>query len=255
MKKILMLILLLVIALPLMGREYESPMSIYKDNYFLSGDKIEDQVIFQISAKFDPFYPLDLGAYFAYTQKSHWKIYDNSAPFKENNYMPEVFFQFTSGKNIFNNAVIPGVDYIKASPIFHKSNGLEGAESRSINTYYGEMQVSAGEVLNIGASGKVFAYYNKSRKNEDINKYNKNYEANIFLKLRSKNVMYLDKEEINVRFAGNPTGNGWYEAEFKFRILTTYVQPKLFIQFRSGYDEFLINYNEKQKSLRAGLVF
>lgn len=232
--------------------DYESPMTKYKDNYFIAGN---EDVKFQVSAKYNIFYPFDSGIYFGYTQKSWWKIYDSSSPFYETNYMPEAFIQFESGRNMFGDAVIPGIDYIKVSPIFHKSNGQDEADNRSLNLYYGEIQVSAGDIVNIGASGKVFGYYNKAKENYDINKYNKNYEANIFIKLKSKNVQYLDKEELNIRFAGNPAGNGWYEVEFKVRILTTYVQPKLFFQFRNGYDEFLINYNEKHKSFRAGLVF
>lgn len=237
------------------AKEWENPMQPYKDNYIITGDSEEDQVKFQLSIRYNLFYPSKTGINFAYTQKSYWRIYDDSSPFVETNYMPEAFYIFESGDNLFNNYVIPYVDFIKVAPIFHKSNGRDGLESRSMNNYYGEMQVSYGDTVNIGVSGKVYGYYNTDKSNRDINDYNKNYEANVFLKLRSKRVQYLDKEEINVRFAGNPADKGWYEAELKFRILTTYVQPRFFIQFRDGYDEFMINYGEKNRAIRAGLVF
>jgi outer membrane phospholipase A len=255
MKKIFILMLFILIALPLFSKEFESPMSPYKDNYIISGDTEEDQVKLQISVKYNLFYPAKTGINFAYTQRSYWRIYDDSSPFVETNYMPEAFYIFESGNNIFGNYVIPYVDYIKASPIYHKSNGRDGLDSRSMNIYYGEIQVSYGDAINIGASGKVYGYYNKAKENEFINDYNKNYEANVFIKHRSRTVQFLDKEEINVRFAGDPTGKGWYEAELKFRILTTYVQPRFFIQYRDGYDEFMINYTEKNRAIRAGLVF
>ena len=104
------------------GKEYESPMSMYKDNYFIAGGT-DDQVKFQVSAKYNIFYPANIGVYVAYSQTSWWKLYDYSSPFYESNYMPEAFWEFTSGDNCFNNYKMPYVDYIRISPIYHRSNG------------------------------------------------------------------------------------------------------------------------------------
>ena len=254
MKKLLF-ILLLFIAVPLFSKEYESPMTPYQDNYIITGDSEEDQVKFQFSAKYNIFYPFNSGIYFGYTQRSYWRIYDDSSPFVETNYMPEAFYRFESGNNMFKDYVIPGVDYIQASPIEHKSNGRDMEDSRSINRYYGQVQLSVGQLVNAGVNVKVFGYYNKAKENADINDYNKNYEADVFLKLRSTSVKYLDKEEIHFKFGGDPTDKGWYAVEGRIRILSTYVQPKLFFQYRKGYDEFMINYSEKQESFRAGFIF
>jgi len=253
--KRMIFILLILIAATAWGKEFESPMTPYQDNYIITGDREDDQVKFQFSAKYNLFYPFNSGVYFGYTQRSYWRIYDDSSPFVETNYMPEAFFRFESGNNFLKDKVIEGLDFIQISPICHKSNGRDGLDSRSINTYYGQIQLSAGDVFNIGVNVKGFGYWDKAKENKDINDYSKNYEAGIFIKHRSKTVKYLDKEELHFKFSGDPTEKGWYMVEGKFRILSTYVQPKLFFQFREGYDEFMINYFEKQKSFRVGFIF
>lgn len=253
MRKIIAIVLIFL-ATQGFAKEFESPMSPYQDNYIIAGDS-DDQVKFQFSAKYNLFYPFNSGLYFGYTQRSFWKLYDDSSPFVETNYMPEGFYRFESGNNSFKDYVIPYIDYIQVSPIAHKSNGRDGLDSRSINIYYGQIQFSKGEVVNVGANVKVFGYYNKAKENADINDYNKNYEADIFIKLRSKTVLYLDKEELHLKFGGNPMDKGWFAVEARVRILSTYVQPKLFFQYREGYDEFMINYNEKTKSIRVGVIF
>lgn len=257
MKKLFISIIIALMVYPLYAEKkgYQSPMSLYNDNYFITGDKNDEQVKFQFSAKYNLLYPFNTGIYFGYTQRSWWKIYDKSSPFVETNYMPEIFLRFEPGDNIANDIKIPLIDYIQISPIFHKSNGQQGDTSRSINTYYGQIQMSYGEVVNVGFNAKYYKYYNVSRKNKDINDYNRNYEATVFLKLRSKNVLYFDKEELRVTFAGDPRDKGYYQIEGAFRILTSYIQPRIFFQYRNGYDEWLVNYNKKEEVCRLGFVF
>lgn len=255
MKKSILIILMCIISLNIYAKEYQNPMTPYQDNYFISGDEKEDQVKFQFSAKYNLLYPFNTGIYFGYTQLSYWKIYDKSSPFSETNYMPEAFYLFESGNNIFNDYIIPYVDHIKLSPFFHRSTGMDDYRNRSENKYYGEIQLSTGDVYNIGARGKIFGYYQKALENKDINDYHKNYQAEVFFKIRSKKVLYLDKEEISVTWGGNPSDKGYYRVQIAFRLLTTYIQPRIFVQYYKGYDEFMINYNQKTEAIRAGFIF
>ena len=254
MKKTFISLCIILVSITVLAeqKEYENPMSTYHENYFIMGDE-NDQTKFQVSAKYALFYPSKVGLYAGYTQRSLWNTYDKSTPFAETNYMPEMFYRIENNNNLFDwNLVI--IDYIQLSPIFHKSNGRDGLDSRGINTYYGQIQLSYGEVYNIGVNIKGFNYYTKSKKNSDIEDYQGYYEADVFFKLRSKNVQYLDKEELHVKF-GSGKDKGWVCGEMSFRILTTYVQPKLFIQVYHGYGEWIIDYNKKDTTIRAGLVF
>jgi len=241
------------------GAEYEESVTKYKDNYFLFGDK-EAQTKVQVSVKYNILYPSETGFNLGYTQTSNWIVYSGRDTFYTM-YQPEAFFNFESGKNIFKDYIIPYVDYIQVSPICHNSTGVEGDNHRSINIYYAQVQASIGDVYNFGLNLKGFGYYTIADKNKDIRDYKGYYEAKLFFKLKSKTVEYLDKEELAFSFGGydksdyDHTRKGWFCVEARFRIITTYVQPKLFCQFYRGYDEFMVQYNKKTNSVRVGLVF
>ena len=253
MRKFLIGLLLILITVSVVAREKEDVMTAYQDNYFLFGDN-EHQTKFQISAKFNLIYPSETGLYGAFTMKTHWFVYGRDTMFST--YMPEVLYRFESGKNLFNDFVIPYIDFIQISPECHNSTGIEDPSlHRSVNMYYAQAQTSIGDVYNFGINLKIFGYYNMDAENLDINKYKKNYEADIFFKLKSKTVQYLDKEEFHCKFTGNPIGNGSFTLEAKFRILTSRVEPKIFIQYCRGYGEFMVDYNKKDEVVRAGLVF
>ena len=233
--------------------EYLSPMTLYKDNYFTAGS-MKDQLKFQISAKYNIFYPADTGLYFGYTQISWWKAYNDADTFSSN-YQPEGFYLVESKKNIFADADLGIIDYIQVSPIQHSSTGVEGDDHRSINIFYGQIQLSAGEVFNFGTNLKAFGYYFRCDQNRDINDYRRNYEADFFFKLKSKSNWYVDKYELHFRCSGNPFGKGYYMAEAIAQIFTSKVQPKLFVQFSDGYGVNMVKYNRKVQELRAGILF
>lgn len=235
-------------------KEFINPVSLYKTNYFATGDIKEDQVKFQLSIQYPLILPWEL-VYFGYTQLSYWRIYDKSSPFEETNYSPEVFFKIESKRNVFD-VDLKYIDYIQLSPIQHRSNGQPfGEKDRSENKYYGEIQASIGERYNFGGRLKVFGYYNVDEGNEDINDYHKYYSAAVFIKSKSVRVEGLEKESIEVSWGGNPWEKGWVQGEFSVRIITTYFQPRLFIQGYYGYDEFMVNYNKKTKAIRVGFSF
>ena len=111
----------------------------YKKNYLLPAtynvNKIEDrnqfETAFQISIEKPMTYDLlgfneTISA--AYTQKSFWQTAEDSAPFRESNYEPEVFIQFPFKDNEVFKAY-------KLS-IMHSSNGRNDEESRSWKIAY-----------------------------------------------------------------------------------------------------------------------
>ena len=253
MRKFLISLLLILITVSVIAKEKEEIISTYKDNYFLFGNN-QDQVKFQLSVKYNLIYPSETGLYLGFTMIDHWMVYNGKDTMYQG-YMPEVFYRLESGKNLFNNLVIPYIDYFQCSPFNHHSTGVEGPLHRSMNMYYGQVQASIGDVYNFGVNVKVLGYYDISDMNPDINKYRKNYEADVFFKLKSRTVQFLDKEEFHCTVSGNPLGNGFYQLEAKVRIITSVIQPKFCIQYFSGYTQFFQTYNQKDESLRLGLVF
>lgn len=109
----------------------------YRPNYILFGDN-EDQVLFQFSFRFN-IWPTDdpLQVFLGYTQRSWWRLYDaeNSSPFTENNYSPELFFRYR-----FETAVLgEGFDQIQFG-YQHESNGEDSVRSRSWDRLYVEQR-------------------------------------------------------------------------------------------------------------------
>lgn len=116
---------------PILGKG----LSLYKANYFLplswSDESDEDgdsEAQFQISFK------QRIGhthVFVAYTQVSFWRIWDNedSRPFRETNFAPEIFYRWRAKKNPFGPLDVNlGFE--------HQSNGQSQPDSRSWNRIY-----------------------------------------------------------------------------------------------------------------------
>ena len=249
MKKLLCLIVFLLCLTPLFSSEYQSPLSMNRDNYFVAGND-EDQTKFQISIKGDLLF--GTGVYFGYTQTTWWQVYDG-ADTMSGNYQPEVFYRIDSKTNLFN-IDLKAIDFIQVSPFNHCSTGVEGADHRSINIYYGQMQVSSGGRVSIGDNIKVFGYYTQDEQNEDIEDYKGYYENDVFLKLNSATVEGMSLAELHFKHGGT-LSKGWLCVEARVTLFTNDVQPKLFVQYFYGYGENIVYYNVKDKSIYAGLIF
>ncbi|WP_353662007.1 phospholipase A [Hydrogenimonas sp. SS33] len=68
----------------------------------------------------------------AYTQRSFWQLYSASGPFRETNYMPELFATFPTSSEIDNTYGLKATKW----GFIHQSNGQEGYRSRSWNRLY-----------------------------------------------------------------------------------------------------------------------
>jgi len=231
----------------------ETSIRPHKENYFIAG---EDDVKFHISLKVNLLYPSATGLYFAYSEKAFWNIYDNSAPFREFNHNPEVFYMLEQNNNIFGNSDLWIIDHIILAPYEHISNGKDGEASRGLDRYYGEIQISIGEIWNSGIRAKVFNFYKTSSKNKDIDQYIGHYEGEFFIRRLCSNDPNISFHKLYIK--GGTDDNfkrGWVESGLIVTLLSDIIQPKLFINVFSGYCESLIDYNKKDTQIRAGLLF
>ena len=93
------------------------------------------EVVFQLSLKKQLSYNLFGWNEFitaAYTQKVWWQLYDESGPFRETNYQPEIFMTIPTTESLDESI---GLKAVKLGFI-HESNGQEGYRSRSWNRLY-----------------------------------------------------------------------------------------------------------------------
>lgn len=253
MKKLLLLQILAIIFISVALTAAETPFSINKDNYFISG---KEDVKIRVSAKYNLLYPFNLGIYMGYTEVAFWDIYKKSSPFREFNHNPEVFWLIKEGNNIFNNTDLSFIDFIKISPYEHMSNGKDGDASRSIDRTYAELQVSAGGKVNFGLRTKAWCFYGKSRKNRDIDEYIGHGEAELFAAVIGDMGKDFPLYKLYVKGGvGDSFDKGWVNAGFIFPIITAYIQPRIMIDIFHGYAESMIDYNKKDTQVRAGTVF
>ncbi len=114
--------------------------SINREAYAFSNDWTKDlkdteakfQMSFKVPLNFDSMFIDGDGLYFGFTLQSWWQVYANeiSAPFRETNYQPEVFYTTPLAWKVAggNTGFVLGIE--------HQSNGRSQALSRSWNRLY-----------------------------------------------------------------------------------------------------------------------
>ena len=119
--------------LPLTYNEKIQSYDIYQD--LTDEDKLQPvEVKFQLSFKIPllvDIAALPISAYFGYTQISFWQAYnsDNSSPFRETNYEPEIFAVWRTDKKLSHDWNFK----LATLNLTHQSNGQADSLSRSWN--------------------------------------------------------------------------------------------------------------------------
>lgn len=229
----------------------DSPaFSIFRDNYFITGSalgsmptKYISDAKFQVSFKYRIMNkPLiyDIYPYLAYTQKSFWDIFQNSAPFAESNYNPAFFlarpfFKDNEMKSLFTL----GVE--------HESNGRDSISgTRSWNF----ISMQCGFFLNpaLSAGIKLWAPF-ATEENPDLMDYIGYGEASLnWIIIQSKL-----SANLSARVGKLSEGKGNIKMELAYRPFRNRNQH-LLLQWYEGYAESLINYQQKVNMLRIGFV-
>lgn len=220
-----------------------SPMELYHENYFITGDK-EDYAKFQVSAKFALLKHYESGLFLSYTQISFWDIWSASSPFRENNYSPSVFIKSEDFLSDYLN-------YIQFGMYEHMSNGEDHADNRSIDRGYVETQWSYGTKLNIGINAKGLWYYGQAKENKEYASMSKYYTVKFFISFGEQTEENA-KDELYVKVSG------WNKGYQEYGIISRklpFMNPRLYVQVYHGYLESMINYNKCETKIRAGLIF
>lgn len=229
----------------------------YKDNYIVfgrartadgspafSGNRLDTK--FELGLTFNLFEEITnltflapLG--FGYSQRSWWDVSEDSQPFAEHNYNPEVFWRFDQpSRPLAGN--FPFVDIVG---IEHQSNGLQGSDSRSWDRAYvqKEFDVLPGFSVDL----KLWRVIGDEATNKDIADY---------LGQGAATFKYSPNDRTQLRLRvikGDEVEKYSYQFDVSYR--RPWVNSAFFISYYEGYGEALISYNRKTRSLRAGLYF
>lgn len=181
--------------------------------------------------------------WFGYTQRSFWQVYntDDSAPFRETNYEPEVFLRYQANLDI-GGGTLNGVTF----GLNHESNGQSDPRSRSWNRLVGSAAYSYGRWLLMVQPWWRIPESRSEDDNPDIERYLGH--ANYYL-IRK----FGEDRTLSVRLMNNLRSDNKTSVElgYSFPMGDT---VKGFFQYYNGYGESLIDYNERIQRFGLGIM-
>jgi outer membrane phospholipase A len=241
---------------PSMLQAFLADLSTYEPMYFLFGvDPGLEQSKFQLSFKYRLFNPEGLLArnapwlsdfYLAYSQRSIWDLKNDSKPFDDTSYMPEMFFQLPK--------INLDIDRVSAFGIRtgfqHESNGEGGDASRSTNYLYIKPILGIHLVgrYHLKVAPKIFTYVaNDNDTNADLDDYRGYFDLEVGIidpkGLALKSYFWWAREGATV------------QADVSYpmtRMLGENLNLYLYAQYFSGYAETLGRFNERNHAFRLG---
>lgn len=221
-------------------------------------DKNEAQ--FQISIKV-PVYKnfLSTGGdlFTAYTQNSYWQVYntEHSSPFRETNYMPELFLEWQPDKKLGDSTLVKS-----RFGFIHQSNGQDVGKSRSWNrteAYFLFKNENIHYGINIWHRWKEDpkdqndpAYPNITSGDDNPGLTDYIGDQKLFVRYDSKNYNVTLSHQNDI--FGYDINRGNTKLDLAFPSINSNFD--FFIRYFNGYGESLIDYDRKIERISFGIL-
>lgn len=206
----------------------------------------KQEVTFQLSFKaklWQDVFGKDMDLWFGYTQRSFWQLYNfnDSSPFRETNYEPEVLLNFRTHFSLLGLKA----RFIQLG-INHQSNGQSEPLSRSWNRIVANVGLERGDFSLLLKGWYKFPESVEEDDNPGINSYMGYGEvwAYYFLKKHRLAVMLRN----NLDFREN---HGAVQLEWSFPL---FAQIGGYVQYYLGYGESLLDYNHRVNRIGVGFI-
>lgn len=240
---------------PESGNAFLGNLSAYQPIYAAYGPGTDSDARLQLSFKYQLFgnagdvggdAPIVNGIHFGYSQHMFWDLGADSSPFRNIDFMPELFY-LQPAVDLGDGISLGGQLGVR-----HESNGQDEAQSRSANTIYlqpvGTFQ--AGD-FTVAVGPRLFFYVGDLEDNPDIRRYRGS--TGLFLEIGQDDGLRLTTQS-RFNFA---SGKGAIDGELSYpldRIVDTDLNLYVFGQGFAGYGENLLDYNRKTTRLRVGFA-
>lgn len=222
-----------------LGLKYYEPIyMLFTHDFTKKPDRKADELHFEFSFERPIAYnALGLGEKisFAYAQNSWWQITQDSAPFRESNYRPELYV----------SAPVPFADELKIGAM-HESNGKGGEESRSWNRLYAQSTWSAD---GFSITPRAWYAFWLDRTNEDIADYMGYGDLRASYTFGKQRLSALWRN--NLHFDGS--NRGAIELNYSFPIFNSGFYG--YLRYFNGYGESLADYKRSVNKIDIGLSF
>ena len=204
------------------------------------------EVAFQLSFKaklWQDVFGKEMDLWFGYTQRSFWQLYniDDSSPFRETDYEPEVLLNLRTRFSILGLKAL----FIQLG-LNHQSNGQSEPLSKSWNRIVANIGLERGDFSLLMKGWYHFPESVGENDNLRIDKYMGYGEvwAYYFLKKHRLAVMLRD----NLNFREN---RGAIQLEWSFSL---FAQIGGYIHYFLGYGESLLDYNHRVNRIGVGFI-
>ncbi len=222
-----------------LGLKYYEPIyMLFTHDFSKKSDRKADELHFEFSFERPITYDaLGFGEKisFAYAQNSWWQITQDSAPFRESNYRPELYV----------SAPVPFADELKIGAM-HESNGKGGEESRSWNRLYAQSTWSAD---GFSITPRAWYAFWLDRTNEDIADYMGYGDLRASYTFGKQRLSALWRN--NLHFDGS--NRGAIELNYSFPIFNSGFYG--YLRYFGGYGESLADYKRSVNKIGIGLSF
>jgi phospholipase A1 len=234
-----------------------SPTKLYKttqDNNLTTNPRHKNEAQFQVSIKvpvFNNIFNSQGDLFLAYTQNSYWQIYDkdDSSPFRETNYQPELFWQVDKiNKNKF------GLKTLRFGAI-HQSNGQAALASRSWNRTELHMLLEANNFFygfNIWSRWDEPYKADSNSTRDDDNPLLTDYIGNQKVFVGFKYKRFENTLTYQNDIADFEAGKG--SVTLDIALPSTNNNFNFFFRYFYGYGESLIDFDKKIKRYSVGVM-
>ncbi len=181
--------------------------------------------------------------YFAYSQVSFWQAYnfDNSSPFRETNYEPELFAQWHKTYDLG-----AGWKFKAASIGFaHQSNGRAEPLSRSWNRLEAKFAAEKGNFVVVVNPWYRFNETESNDNNPDLLDYYGHVKITAAYKLEEHTLSLISRNNLESGFS-----KGSIEGSWSFPL---HGRLRGYVQLFSGYGNSMIEYDEYTNTIGLGI--
>jgi len=182
------------------------------------------------------------GLWFAYTQQSQWQVFgeDISRPFRETNYMPELFGSFRPGIQV------GGMQWnLLTFGYTHQSNGRADPISRSWDRLFVEAALERENLVLVARAWTRITPSNYEDDNPDIVDYYGHGEITGIYKWRDNSFTLMGRGNLS-------TGKG--AAQFTWASQPLLGPLRGYLQVFTGYGESMIDYDWNQTTIGLGFT-
>jgi outer membrane phospholipase A len=228
-------------------REDGSILQRHHPFYFVYGEPLSKlQVSFKTPVLRDSHF------YFAYTQVMFWALNEDSKPFRDLTYNPELFYRWQQKRWTYLKSIDFGF-------WGHTSNGRQGPGSRSFDEKYVRFNYEREGnrwLTRLGLQGSYLHGFDPT--NRDIHQNVGPLSLSLsFIQLFDA---WFDKSE--VALSARPGGKfadrwdlGGYQVSWSFRLGAVKLVPAFYLQYYYGHAETLLNYDRHVREFRGGVIF